>query len=384
MTGDWPLGSVAVDQFLADYWQRRPLLIRQAIPGYQSPIDANELSGLALENSVESRLVFERHPDGPWHVDHGPFSEQRLQSLPVAGWTLLIQAVDHWVPAIELLRRRFEFLPAWRIDDVMASVAPPGSSVGPHFDYYDGFLLQAQGRRRWQLGQRCDANTPTLADTPLSILEDFKPRQEWVLEPGDMLYIPPGLAHWGVAVDDCITLSIGFRAPAESECLMALVERAIDTLPAQRRYVDPALSASVRPGQIPEAAIDALRQMVTRLADDRELLSDCFGALMTEPKYPDPEDVKGAEPEGWRKWLAAGGSLRRHPGARFAFQTGPAGARLYVNGNVLSCGEALAALLCAHPELDLPMLSDWLADQQACRIMDTLWIGGALEARQDD
>ena len=165
---------------------------------------------------------------------------------------------------------------------------------------------------------------------------------------------------------------------------MALVERAIDTLPAQRRYVDPALSGSVRPGQIPEAAIDALRQMVTRLADDRELLSDCFGALMTEPKYPDPEDVKGAEPEGWRKWLAAGRLVAASSRRPVCIPDWTGGARLYVNGNVLSCGEALAALLCAHPELDLPMLSDWLADQQACRIMDTLWIGGALEARQDD
>ena len=167
----------------------------------------------------------------------------------------------------------------------MLSLAPPGGSVGPHFDYYDVFLLQGRGKRRWQLGPRCDGDTPTLSGTPLSILKTFEAQQEWMLESGDMLYIPPGFAHWGIAMEESITLSIGFRAPANHEFVAAVADAAQQTRRADQRYTDPDLTAIAHPGEIPEEAVDRLQQVLLDLASDRALLVDCFGTLITEVKY---------------------------------------------------------------------------------------------------
>ena len=231
------LGGITAREFLRDYWQKKPLLIRQAIPDFESPIDADELAGLALEEEVESRLVIE-HGERPWELRRGPFAEDAFGALPEREWTLLVQAVDQFVPEVAELLEQFRFLPSWRIDDVMISFAAPGGSVGPHFDNYDVFLLQAQGKRNWKIGQMCNSESPLLQHADLRILAEFEESAEWVLEPGDMLYLPPRLAHFGIAEDDCMTYSVGFRAPSAAEVLTHFTDFLAQYLTDEERYTD--------------------------------------------------------------------------------------------------------------------------------------------------
>ena len=192
-------GELSVEVFLNQYWQKKPLLIRQAFPGFVCPIDANELAGLACEEHVESRIVLENDQGRPWQCRMGPFDESDFASLPPTHWTLLIQGLNNWVPDISDLLNYFRFIPNWHLDDIMASYAPDQGSVGPHFDFYDVFLLQAEGKRRWKIGNTCTADTARLEGTDLRILKEFETQTEWLLEPGDMLYLPPQIAHYGVA-----------------------------------------------------------------------------------------------------------------------------------------------------------------------------------------
>lgn len=280
------LGGLSADEFLTDYWQKKPLLIRNAIPEFVSPLTADELAGLSLEDDIESRIVVEQGQTGPWELQSGPFDGSIFQLLPESHWTLLVQAVDLWVPEVKELLGQFTFLPPWRLDDVMVSYAPKGGSVGPHFDYYDVFLLQGQGQRHWKVGGLCDAQSPRLADTPLRILSEFNKEEEWVLNPGDMLYLPPRLAHWGVAKNDCLTYSIGFRAPSMVDMLGDLTTE----LMAQGHtgyYRDPPLTTDMASTEIHPSFIQQVKSMLGELLDDEALLSDWFARYMTAPKYPE-------------------------------------------------------------------------------------------------
>lgn len=271
--------------FLSHYWQKKPLLIRQAIPGFQSPVSAEELAGLALDEQVESRLVIEQG-ETPWELKNGPFNEEDFAQLPHSHWTLLVQAVDHWLPEVKGLLQHFDQIPRWRLDDVMISYAPEGGSVGPHYDQYDVFLLQGQGQRRWQVGAICDDSTPCLSGTKLRILKDFTAVDEYVLEPGDMLYLPPGYAHWGTALNECQTISIGFRAPSHADIAAEFGQFISEHLPDSLRYRDPDLTAAAHPGLIDTQAIERARQaLVSHLTDDN--LGRWLGRYMTEPKYLD-------------------------------------------------------------------------------------------------
>ena len=218
------LGGLTASEFLRDYWQKRPLVIRQAFPGFQSPVSPDELAGLACEEAVESRIVIENDAGKPWQLHNGPFSPDRFSDLPEQDWTLLVQGLDHWVPEIADLLDNFRFIPNWRLDDIMASYAPKGGSVGPHYDMYDVFLLQAQGHRRWTFGGHCDHTSPRVEGTPLRILSSWDGEETVTLAPGDMLYLPPGIGHHGVAEDDCITLSVGFRAPTIDDILTSFTD----------------------------------------------------------------------------------------------------------------------------------------------------------------
>ena len=212
MMNAWPLGELSLEVFLAEYWQKKPLLIRNAFPSMSVPIEADELAGLACEAFVESRLIIQDAVSDKWELTHGPFTEKTFQSLPEKHWTLLVQAVDHWVPAAAEFLTQFHFIPSWRIDDLMISYSADGGGVGPHYDNYDVFLVQAQGRRQWEVGGSYDAEAPRRPDTPVMILSDWEPQQQWILESGDMLYVPPRVGHNGIAVgNDCMTCSVGFR-----------------------------------------------------------------------------------------------------------------------------------------------------------------------------
>lgn len=276
------LGEISAKTFLETYWQRQPFFVRGALPNWPSPLTGDELAGLAMEPDVASRLV--RGPTGQdqWSVAFGPFDETDFATLPTSDWSLLVQGTDLWVPEIAALKHQFDFLPSWRLDDIMVSFAPPGGSVGPHFDQYDVFLIQVEGRRHWKIGQRCDDSTPLLPGTDLSILADFATEAEYTLSPGDMLYLPPGVAHHGVALDNCLTYSVGFRAPTLGEMISDLATDLVME-PESLVYRDPDPSLW-RKDQITAAHIDQIQGLVQALADDRSRLADWFARYVTRPK----------------------------------------------------------------------------------------------------
>ena len=278
--------NISVDEFLSEYWQKKPLLIPNAFPNFESPLSPDELAGLALEEDIESRIVIEQGQSGPWELQTGPFEETVFTHLPESHWSLLVQAVDLWIPEVKVLLQKFDFLPPWRLDDIMVSYASIGGSVGPHFDYYDVFLLQGLGQRHWQIGQNCDHNSPRLSGTPLRILSDFKCSQEWTLNSGDMLYLPPQLSHWGIAENDCLTYSIGFRSPSLADMLGDLAtELMTQDHPAYFR--DPKLASSMANEAIHPSFIQQLKSLLGELLDDESLLEEWFARYMTAPKYPE-------------------------------------------------------------------------------------------------
>ena len=384
MNPDTPLqllGGLTPREFLRDYWQQKPLLVRQAIPGFESPISADELAGLALEEEVESRLVLE-HGAHPWELRRGPFAEDTFSQLPERDWTLLVQAVDQFVPEVAEVLKDFGYLPSWRIDDLMISFAAPGGSVGPHFDNYDVFLLQAEGQRRWKIGQMCEADSKLLAHADLRILAEFEQTDEWVLEPGDMLYLPPRLAHYGIAEDDCMTYSVGFRAPSAAEVLTHFTDFLAQFLPDEERYSDAGMAPISDPHQIQQEALDRLKALLTEHMSDERLLLTWFGQFMTEPRYP--ELVSGPEIEE-ADFLAAledGAVLVRNPSARLAWSEVDVGLVLFASGQsrlLPAHLKELLRLICAADALHTDNLAPWLADEDGRTLVRELVQQGSLE-----
>lgn len=317
------LGHISYEEFLRDYWQKKPLFIKNAIPDFQSPIDEHELAGLALEEQVESRLVMEKGPNGEnWHVENGPFEEDRFNTLPKTHWTLLIQAVDHYSPEVAALMEAFDFIPSWRVDDIMISYAPKEGSVGPHLDYYDVFLLQAKGSRRWQLGGFADDKTPIVEGVPLRILKEFGVEEEFTCEPGDLLYLPPQLAHYGVSQsDDCMTWSVGFRAPSADEVITSLADYIGESLCDDDRYSDPDLPLQTHNSEIGPDAIARVKALMLEKLNDDKIINAWFGRYMTQPKYMDqliPAE-ESLTPEQLEQNLANGEVINLSEGSRLAF-----------------------------------------------------------------
>ena len=289
------LGNISKEQFLKEYWQKKPLLIRQAYPNFEPIVPADELAGMSLEEEIESRIIMENGPGSPWQLLSGPFQEDTFSKLPEDKWTLLIQGVDQWVPEAADLLQDFNFIPNWRIDDLMISFATDGGSVGPHYDQYDVFLLQAEGQREWRIGQMCSEHDDFLRETKLRILSQFEETDRWTLEPGDMLYLPPRLAHYGISQGNGQTYSIGFRAPSQSELMHSLVDQIDASSNEDQRYGDPDLELQENCGEISDAALQQVREFMTQALADPVLLSDTIGKLMTEPKYSQEKDDEGAK-----------------------------------------------------------------------------------------
>ncbi|MCF9010169.1 cupin domain-containing protein [Pseudomonas carnis] len=374
------LGGITAREFLRDYWQKKPLLIRQAIPDFESPIDADELAGLALEEEVESRLVIE-HGERPWELRRGPFAEDAFSTLPEREWTLLVQAVDQFVPEVAELLEHFRFLPSWRIDDVMISFAAPGGSVGPHFDNYDVFLLQAQGKRNWKIGQMCNSESPLLQHADLRILAEFEESAEWVLEPGDMLYLPPRLAHFGIAEDDCMTYSVGFRAPSAAEVLTHFTDFLSQYLTDEERYTDADAQPVSDPHQIQGDALDRLKGLLAEHMSDERMLLTWFGQFMTEPRYP--ELVAGEElgEEDFINSLQDGAILVRNPSARLAWSEVDDDVLLFASGQSRYLPGKLRELLklvCSADALHSENLGEWLADEDGRDLLCELVKQGSL------
>lgn len=273
------LGDLTPAQFLRDYWHKKPLLIRQAIPGIKPVLGVNALAKLASENFVESRLI--TRTDGQWDMQHGPLAA--LPPRTEAGWTMLVQGVNLVDARADALLRQFRFIPDARLDDLMISFATDGGGVGPHFDSYDVFLLQAQGSRRWRISAQQDLSL--VEGMPLKILRHFEAEEEYLLEPGDMLYLPPHYAHDGVAEGECMTYSIGFRSPSYQELGEAFLQFMADSIDLPGRYADPELTASAKPAEIPVHMLATITEEINKVRFTEDDVTIFLGEYLSEPKH---------------------------------------------------------------------------------------------------
>jgi len=274
------LGGLTPKVFLRDYWQKQPLLIRDALPGFKGLLTRDALISLAYSEEAQSRLVVQRN--GRWQLKHGPLNDRDFARLPEKQWTLLVQDVNHFLPSARELLSKFRFIPHARLDDLMVSYAPKGGGIGPHFDSYDVFLLQGLGARRWQISAQLD--DAFIEGAPLRILKNFYPEQEWVLEAGDMLYLPPKYAHNGIAEDDCMTYSIGFRAPSHEELMTQFLVFLQDRVSAPGRYADPDLQLQSHPSVLSPAMLSQVRAILNKIKWNQNDVEDFLGIYLSEPK----------------------------------------------------------------------------------------------------
>lgn len=349
------LGDLLPADFLKNYWQKKPLLIRQAIPNFQLPLTPEELAGLSCEEDVESRIVIEKDGDHPWQLLYGPFDDQTFAKMPETHWTLLVQETNKHLPEMAELMDRFDFIPSWRVDDVMISYAPDQGTVGPHLDNYDVFLLQGAGKRRWQIS---DSPMPEhemdlIPDIELGILNEFSADNDWILEPGDMLYLPPRFVHHGVAQGDCMTLSIGFRSQSHAELINSYMEHVVKNLEEDFRYGDPDLELQKHPGEITGSRLRSIKKVLQQhITFDEQQLAQWFGCSVTEAtsSYDDPLDREPAySGKKFEKLFQSEGILNRYPRCRFAFYREEQELQLFVDGEALHLSSDMfevATLLC--------------------------------------
>ncbi len=366
--------------FLEHYWQKKPMVIRQAFEDAHW-IEPDELAGLACEAEVESRMILQNAES--WAVEHGPFAESRFSTLPKTHWTLLVQGVDQWVPEVADILKSFDFLPAWRLDDIMVSYAPVGGTVSQHYDFFDVFLIQGEGSRTWKIGDVCGSHSEFLPDTPVRILKDFETKMEVTLEPGDILYVPAKYSHYGVSVKDSLTYSVGFRAPSIRDVVDGVTTSALEHLLEDERFEDSLLSLRAERAEIPNDAITQVKAMLLKAVSDESLIRSWLGQYVTERKYPEHEVVKG-ELKNYLARLQEGELLIKHPSARFAYVVkDKTNAFLFADGEECVASVALAKYISNQYELDCDILIGLLSSKQDKKVLESLVVAGALVFEDD-
>jgi 50S ribosomal protein L16 3-hydroxylase len=333
-------------QFLDGYWQRKPLLIRQAFPDFHPELDRDDIAGLACEELAESRLITGSYPEHDWQLRYGPFSEADFAEMPECNWTLLVQDVEKHYPPLSRLMSRFDFVPRWRIDDLMASVAGPGGSVGPHVDQYDVFLIQAEGSRTWAIAHSYEDEL--LPDCELNVMRSFTPEQQWTLQPGDALYLPPGVAHHGVALNSGMTWSVGMRAPSAADLFQAFGEWSAEQPGDGGRYRDRGLKVSRCAGRVGPDAIARFEQFFQSTGAGSPGFSSFLGSFLSSYRLahePAPPDVL-FDPSSLGEVLKNGGSLKHNPWTRLLWLQHDDGASLFAAGTEFPCPAALAETVC--------------------------------------
>ena len=289
------LAGITAEQFLTEYWQKKPLLVRNAMPEIIGLLEPDDVKELALDEDISARLIRQKNKNpNEWHVKSSPLTKGDFQKLPNL-WTILVQAVDHYSFDIAELWKKFPFIPQWRRDDIMVSYAPKGGSVGKHFDFYDVFLVQGHGHRRWQLGQMCDESTTFVPDQPLKLLTEIDVQFDEVLAPGDLLYVPPGLSHYGVAEDDCLTFSFGFRMPNLAEMSDRLSEQFAKNSALKQPLADITRQKTNNIGEINGTEFSYLKTQLLDYLTQAPEFDAAIMAYMSESKYPnsipEPEEI---------------------------------------------------------------------------------------------
>ncbi|MFY8328807.1 JmjC domain-containing protein [Pseudoalteromonas sp. ZZD1] len=275
------INNLSEQEFLSEYWQKKPLLIKQGFTDFEDPLDANELAGLAVEESIESRIV--TNHDNQWNAHHGPFEDFEL--LSEQNSTLLVQAADHWHPDAAQLLEPFRFIPNWRIDDLMISFSTPGGGVGPHLDQYDVFIIQGEGKRHWRVGMPDSKLKQFAQNNSLLQVEQFPAVIDCILEPGDILYIPPGCPHEGYAVENALNYSVGFRAPNQQDLFSSFADHVIDTETGNARYQDQNLQLRESKGELTNTEANKIKQLLQSLLDDECLFKSWLGNTVSQPKH---------------------------------------------------------------------------------------------------
>lgn len=366
------LNNLSRQQFLDEYWQKKPLLIRGGLTDFDDPITPDELAGLAMEPNAESRLVSQT--EGKWHAEHGPF--ESYDHLGDKNWSLLIQGVDHWDEHVNALLNEFRFMPNWRIDDVMVSFATPGGGVGPHVDNYDVFIIQGSGKRHWQVGSN-ETLTEVIANEALLHVEAFEPIIDVHLEAGDLLYIPPGFPHQGIAIEPSMSFSIGFRTIAKSHLFSGLADYLIDNQLGKEMVTDPERQATTTPGLIDNNDISKLSDSLHAMLNDEERLTDFYGEFFSAAKHElaiddDIEPFTNSEIID----LMRQQPLYRLGGLRcLYFPQSWAQGRLYIDGEKYSLSPQLhhpLTLLADNTQLSHEQLSPWLAHEEFSNLLTQL------------
>ncbi|MDV4315887.1 ribosomal protein uL16 3-hydroxylase [Acinetobacter indicus] len=340
------LGGITAEQFLAEYWQKKPLLVRNALPEIAYILEPSDVMELALDENISARLIKQKDRDpNQWSVKSSPLLKADFQKMPKL-WTLLVQAVDHYSFDLAELWKKFPFIPQWRRDDIMVSYAPKGGSVGKHFDFYDVFLVQGYGHRRWQLGQMCDAETEFVPGQPLKLLPEMDVNFDEVLAPGDLLYVPPGLSHYGVAEDDCLTFSFGFRMPNISDIMDRVSDKFSDNQLLKNPLQD-LIRDQISPiGQITQPELEYLKAELLAQLHNSTVLEDAIMSLMSEPKYPD--NIPEAEEIGTgdlEDALDQGYQLILEPASRLLYTEEDGELLFWANGEGLYISDEFAPLL---------------------------------------
>lgn len=383
-------GDISIEEFLRDYWQKKPLLIRQAFPNFESPITQDELAGLACETDT-SRIVLEKGGKTPWEVRHGAFDDNDFTNLPETHWTLLVNDTDQYLPELKAVMEPFRFIPDWRIDDLMISFAVEGGSVGPHVDEYDVFLIQAQGQRRWQITSQPTHPNNFLPDLELRIMKDFQAEQEWVVNPGDMLYLPPNMPHYGVALNECMTYSVGFRAPSQADMLEKLTEDLLEKPRLKQRFHDADRRLQDNPGELTEQDMDRLIDFVLdALPQDTQALQIWLGKYLSESKTPteafQDENICISKME-FTRLLKKKRSFIKTSGIRFLYYIASSNIYLFVNGKswILALDKlGLVQSLCRHPVFTYQEYKEAVQDKDAQEVLyellceDLLYISESL------
>lgn len=356
------LGGITAEQFLTEYWQKKPLLVRNALPEIKNLLEPADVMKLALDENINARLIKQKDKDpNHWSVKSSPLMKADFQKMPKL-WTLLIQAVDHYSFDLAELWKKFPFIPQWRRDDIMVSYAPKGGSVGKHFDFYDVFLVQGHGHRRWQLGQMCDADSEIVAGQPLKLLPEIQIHFDEILAPGDLLYVPPGLAHYGVAEDDCLTYSFGFRMPNVAEMMDRVSDKfAVDQL-LKNPLTDILREKVTSVGQISQTELEYLKTKLLAQLQNPTVLEDALMSLMSESKYP--ENIPEAEAIGsgdLEQALDQGYSLMLEPASRLLYTEVESKLLFWANGEGICISDDFAPLLKQLADGNLILLDEKLA-----------------------
>ena len=358
------LGGITAEQFLAEYWQKKPLLVRNALPEIAGLLEPADVMELALEENVTARLIKQRDRDpNQWTVKSSPLIKADFQKMPRL-WTLLVQAVDHYSFDLAELWKKFSFIPQWRRDDIMVSYAQKGGSVGKHFDFYDVFLVQGYGHRRWQLGQMCDAETEFVPGQPLKLLPEMDVNFDEVLAPGDLLYVPPSLSHYGVAEDECLTFSFGFRMPNLSDMIDRVGDKFSEDTALRNPLIDIIRDQIAPAGQITANELTYLKEKLLAQLQHSNVLEDAIMSLMSEPKYE--ENIPEAEEIGSGDLLNAldqGYQLMLEPASRLLYTEEDGELLFWANGEGICISDAFAEKLKPIADGEIILLNDDFADE---------------------